>query len=224
MQCISEARYNGVLSHGCFGLVAAHSRMDLAFPMDGSVTEERLLSLFDPLLPASGGAGHGTVVYFVPRTDGGVPVVAPTPDGRSVCAASVAIHDLLPCRWMLPHNAAMPVELGYGAPAGAAWGTGDLLADLALQPAAAGGHVQRCLDPTHGAAAVCSRCVPAPPAGEEHLWELRSTTRSASAEKWCVRKRVGQERCRLPHSRSPVGPRPVLTEGPTHPTAGCAAS
>jgi hypothetical protein len=106
-----------MLSQACFGLVAQHARMDLAFPMDGPVTEERLLSLFDPLFDASSGFhGHGTAIFFTPRADGGAPVVAPTPDGRSVRAGGVALHDFLPRRWMLPRNATLPVEADYGAP------------------------------------------------------------------------------------------------------------
>jgi hypothetical protein len=107
-------RADAALSEACFGLSPAHARLALAdsFPMD-DVTPEKLFSLFAPLYECN----HGTVVYFTSRADAssGAPLVAPTPDGMSVRAGGVALHDFLPRAWMLPRSAAMPVEADYGA-------------------------------------------------------------------------------------------------------------
>ena len=95
----------------CFGLNPPQEEdKDLGFPMD-DVTLPKLFSLFDPITE-----GHGTAIYFQSASDGGVPLIAPTPDGKSVQAGGKPLHDFLARYWMLPRDAAMPVEQDYGAP------------------------------------------------------------------------------------------------------------
>jgi hypothetical protein len=97
----------------CFGLPMPHLKRhtSFGFPMD-DVTSAKLFSLFDPIR----NIGHGTVIYFTAKMDGGVPLVGPTPDGASVQAGGKPLEEFLARSWMLPGNAAMPVEEDYGAP------------------------------------------------------------------------------------------------------------
>jgi hypothetical protein len=98
------------LSEACFGLCAAHKVIDMAFPMRDA-TPAKLFSLFGDLRAT----GHGTRILFTSRTDEhGVPVVAPSPDGRSVCAGGVELCTYLAREWWLPPSARLPWEQDIG--------------------------------------------------------------------------------------------------------------